>query len=1103
MVYTGKWHSVLVVIVLFFALSGIVSASIPDKVTFSPSSPSKNWVVANGSDSDTLILSLYNNTMPMNGIPVVFTINNSIYGTIQPAIWNTSSSGTIATTFYTTTKAGTANITATFSYRVNDSDLNEPPTTYQISYNQKIDHDTQVICSYSFNSQATVGTIVPINFSFVDQHGNPIDNRRNFDESLPIDQMNLNVISYPNMSHTDRAGFNDGNGSFSSLSTKNLDLNGTASYLLYLDTEKGNHELYATTNNMIVTEWLPDFSTYSDHYFFVMGIANGQPSFMQESIAPPVLWQYADGHSTFTINYLLQDQYRNGLQNSPIEIETLEETSGTQLSTNYTIYTNSDGVATLAYGPRTALTSWITSTSSGNASIRDVERVEFVNSTPVNMELYADPQTMPSLDAKSGTFSNITAKVVDTEGNPTPNEPVIFSINSPVYDSTNSSLANISSPFLSSNTAITDANGNAIVQFVPGSFTSNVNDPNYTASATGKCDVTATWKNQSHSVSLNWKNYPYLRVETMVSPKTVNVTGTVDVTLFIEGDGWALQPAPVDVVIVTDLAGGIGGPGRMVDTKNAELAFVANANQNTRIALVSFGASPNPPNYPYASQDTINLWNEQTNYNTAPFENWTRPFQSWSGASPDYCLVNPSLWNTNQYPDTILFYGTPHWTGNWNPTTGYLYFNPWADAKVDMGFSNKDDLDNTINGYNAWGGTDYAAGINEAMDVLNKSSIPGHKKAIIIMGDGINMMAPIAPGSAESYWPSDWYPHSSVRYFDESDVGKEAAIDAKNNAEKAGYTIYGAGFPSFDNGGNPCIDTDQLIAMCSDGDYYPGTGTSDLEARLQEIEKRIDTEAGVQTTANLPFNDVLVNSISLPAQSEFKYVPDPARSTKITQFHAKNQTTVNGVIDQTAGWDAGNLNFAIGTLFLDDTWQATFRLQLINQSGGNIKIFSPEYLNSYIDFFNNTGGENQLPIPDTSITSEPNLISTGHTQGTLSYSDPTSDSASSISNDVLTWSWIRNYTGNSDLHEIYEISIDNKMTWITVGNTTLSADIARNETNGKYILDLTKLPSNIGSLARTHLIDFQVIGRAEDVGSPATWFSRFVFLQANGKIVLV
>jgi hypothetical protein len=284
--------------------------------------------------------------------------------------------------------------------------------------------------------------------------------------------------------------------------------------------------------------------------------------------------------------------------------------------------------------------------------------------------------------------------------------------------------------------------------------------PGYVATATGTSTVTATWHGMQRDVILIWKNYPYLSAFTSVSSPRVNVSDNLDVYIKLTGDGWALQQTPADIVIVTDLAGGIGGPERMTNTRASEAAFVQNMSDHTFISLVSFGRSPAYGSTPYASANTIALWNQQKLDNLSHF-------QAYAGAPMDKNMVPPEHWNNcnanNDCPNST-------WVFN---NIGYYYQNPDPDAKVEMDFTDstqKTNLINLINGYQDWGGTNYGSGINAAIQEFTTHGTPGHSKTIILMGDGVNMMAPIAPGSLESYWPSDWYPRSNLGWLDESDI---------------------------------------------------------------------------------------------------------------------------------------------------------------------------------------------------------------------------------------------------------------------------------------------------------------------------------------------
>ena len=127
------------------------------------------------------------------------------------------------------------------------------------------------------------------------------------------------------------------------------------------------------------------------------------------------------------------------------------------------------------------------------------------------------------------------------------------------------------------------------------------------------------------------------------------------------------------------------------------------------------------------------------------------------GSVWDYCLVDPIKWDqsTAQWPDSILIAGTPNHrpAPGWNAYTGHSYFNSYSDATIDSPIktmADKAQLITEINKYQGRGGTDYAAGINAAIQIFEAQNNTGHKKAIIIMGDGIPMMAPISPGSLKS-----------------------------------------------------------------------------------------------------------------------------------------------------------------------------------------------------------------------------------------------------------------------------------------------------------------------------------------------------------------
>jgi len=80
------------------------------------------------------------------------------------------------------------------------------------------------------------------------------------------------------------------------------------------------------------------------------------------------------------------------------------------------------------------------------------------------------------------------------------------------YNVTNNASFSSSSA-VTTTSATTDENGDATVAFYPGSFSTNLSDLRYSASATGQVTVTATWDNNGTTVTKNilikWKNLSY------------------------------------------------------------------------------------------------------------------------------------------------------------------------------------------------------------------------------------------------------------------------------------------------------------------------------------------------------------------------------------------------------------------------------------------------------------------------------------------------------------------------------------------------------------------------------------------------------------------
>jgi hypothetical protein len=955
-------------VVLSILLAGVVSATVPDNSTTNLTT-NKEWMVANGADTAVISLKAVNASNPIGNLPVSFSINDTSLATILSTTAVTGPDGIASVQIGAKKKSGTVLVYATVQYRFNESDQSEPLKSVTYTYPQKIDHDTPYMITYdTFPDQiVTVGTEIPVQIQIRDEWGNLVENRNPATQEM----INLSVQGSPH----DLAGIVN-NTELVKVLTVPVDNLGYFSAIAKLSTYPGFHSFLVKPLDMPVSE----------KPYYVRTVANGIPVNITSRIeiaeggigdalaTPPEAT--ADGYTKFFVTYTLYDQYGNPVSDKVLNFFTNRSGEGRTLPASTDL-----GQVKIYYGPSDEVT-YVNMTVNAveNTSVTRTDTVNFISGRPADLSnLTAYPEVMPSIDAYAGSTSELKARVTTAGGFGVPGETVYFSMGTPGYADLpsyhiTSEPSFSSSSHITSTSAITDSNGYATVTFTPGGF-GVYGDPKYVASATGWVTATATWNSSPHSILLTWKNYPYLSAETSVSPQIVNVSDNVTVTLRLKGDGYKLQPVPADIVLVTDLAGGVGSGQLLGYTKAADIAFVNNANNTTSIGLVSFGYN-NPAPY---NNESKTMFDSQGGVPTA-----TKLFNPY-GNVWDYCLVNPTKWDqsTAQRPDSILVAGTPHYnaTPGWNAQSPYSYFNSYSDATIDSPLRPKSDkaaLITEINKYQGKGGTDYAAGINAAIQLFEAQNNTGHRKAIIIMGDGIPMMAPIAPGSLKSYWPSDWYPRQNLGWEDESDIAIEAAVDAARRAESKGITVYAAGFPL-----NNQVDNNTLKRIVSSGEYEPydryyfTPDPSKLSDLLLTIQGRIQKEEYVNTSTDLDYGMVHVtqDNVDTMLPGVFTYVYQPPVSTmNRTYWRTSPSSNIEGphYYDQTADWADNNLSFDVGTIKLNQVWMTTYMLKVnkvgpISDKPGVVDAFGA---GSIVSFNDNTSF---LSIPKTPITVLPNL----------------------------------------------------------------------------------------------------------------------------------
>lgn len=863
-----KWS--LVLFTLLLLITAVSAGAIGDQVTLTSG---KTWVVANKIDSSTVTAHVTNASdgNDIAGTLVTFSLNDPMYGTLNPVVATTDANGLATTTFSVKNESGTALIKAKVSV-----------SGVEATYAQKIDHDTPYRVIWDYKPEMIVNETSTITINLYDYWWNPIDDIKETALGLPPETITL-VVSSP----SGDAGFLDG-GSYKGAINRPVNA-GTVATMFKADKLSGTH----------IIDMLP-LGSIPSNQIFILGLSEGVPYSMDVFVSPASNSLPADGASKFSISYFLKDNIGNPAGNRSISIVT-------SLGENAVIKTDPSGLANYMYGPRdVAANITITATPVDNSTLQNIMTVEFFSTAPTNIILTANPETMPSIDATPGFAANISAKVMDIKGNPVAGQVVTFSLGAVSYAEVYNVTSDPSLPVL---TATTDVNGYATVPFYPGGFTIDDFDPLYDETATGQAVVSATWSGSTVSGTVQWKNFPYLSVETEVNPSTVAVNGTVDVTIRLKGDGWALQPDPIDVDLIIDRSGSMGpcsypfsaatcpSTSKMYQAKDAAKIFVDQMNQ---------------------TRDKIGLVSYSTTYSIG-----YHPSSSFTAVKNSISMINASGNTATRLAlknaiDEVFNYANP------NPRS--------VQAVILM----------TDGAYNT-AGDPLGRGVGDAT-VVNR---PDGTTAYHYWFPGLGGVA----GGA-----------SGANAFTEQNLSIYA-----NNRQVRVYSIsFGSGITV----GSSTWNTLEMLSNSTRAKHYHASSGAELADMYKLIAGELMTTAGANATMVNDFSNVGVNNATYVGSSVFAYVYNESASTRIS--YPNGTVYGNGgallALNQTDDWLADNqLSFDIGEIKLGQEWEATFRLQVLKE--GNIDVFG----NSSALEFTGSVGKISLSIPKTYITATPLL----------------------------------------------------------------------------------------------------------------------------------
>jgi len=945
-----------VLLILWLLLMvGSVSAETGDRITLTSS---KVWVVANTVDTATLTAHVTNQSSG-NDVPsvsVTFTVDNPLYGSVTSATGVTDTFGLATTTFKANKTSGTAIIKA-----------NITSTPIQDAKSQLIDHDSPYTVAFDYEGEVVVNETTTITATLTDKWGNRIDNR----------YLTENV-HFAVGSSGGGAGFYDGSG-YPDEITLPVNAAGTVSVIFKADTIAGD--------NIV---WMEHLGSITDKYFTIVGISEGLPYSMITEISPtasPNPYVPADGMSVFSLKYTLKDVFDNAASNRSVWINT-------SAGETYLLRSNSVGEILVTYGPKDSIaTITIDAMVVDNPDLTSTLTVEFVSTAPTNIILTANPETMPSHDASPSFTADIKAKVMDIKGNPVAGETVTFSNASAFYDGSYNTTFQ-TEPLLLATSATTDSDGYATVEIRPGSFSSTSTDLHYNPTATGHAVVTATWGALSVPLEITWKNYPYLSVETEVHPSTVSVNSSVDVTIRLKGDGWALMPDPIDVVMCTDRSGSMlyndtDGiiDDRMVHAMNAGKIFNGQMGTRDRVGLVSFG-----------DDSSTSGWAELRKGYSHQYSGaeWVGRDSTWTGDST---------------------YISTHYKGNPRNYGSSTY------ATVEQTLSDdRSAVNSSIDQMVPAGGTPMREGLYRAVKMIVDNPRSNVVKAVILMTDGDWNTGgdPEGGGSATSF--PEIGTGSAITWASDNDI-KIFAIGLGVTSTTRSYL--------------------QSYADQTEGKYYDAPTAAQLSGIYTDIAGELKTSAGVNTAMVTKFDNVNVSGVSYPGSDVFKYVYLNGISTYTVWPNGTSSSS-----DQTADWnDDQNLNFNIGEIKLGEMWESTFRLHVLKD--GNIDVFGTGSTLSFVG----GAGPSTLTLPHTFITAVPNLSETGLTQTTLDISNLRCTKEGTIT-DFLPVEWNLAYTGSYWVIEKVYYSNDAGHTWILFDTNNVTSAVVVDYAN----LDVRSLP---------------------------------------------
>lgn len=405
--------------------------------------------------------------------------------------------------------------------------------------------------------------------------------------------------------------------------------------------------------------------------------------------------------------------------------------------------------------------------------------------------------------------------------------------------------------------------------------------------------VTANWTDKtgkviSKTVTLVWKNYPYISVYSTAACTNAKVGDTINVTVQLAGDGSALRPKPIDAVMVMDNSGSMTSTPYMTGSLNTttKLAYA-------KLAGTTFVNSMDQ------TTDQVGL----TSFNTA--------------ASVPYAL------SSNFTGVKSALTSLPSSSGSTNTRTALKLAIADMIAHSTNTKAIKAIILLTDGAYNYDG------------DPLARASGTNIKSSEFGGSDGTKDWYKFSGLSDANQNLAYYAAQNNIRIYTIT-LGLDAQIQPGYSSGSSAWQIY---------------DTMDKIAAQTGGTHYHATTGTGLVDIYTDIAGQLKDTAGGNTQASFDFGTVNINNnpaTNLTNYMSYIYnINTPLQPLDSTYINKTNITPTGGMHllyeysrDDTNNWTTlHTIAFSVGTIKLNETWTSNFRLNLTKM--GNIELFGP------------------------------------------------------------------------------------------------------------------------------------------------------------------